>query len=98
LTRGAYRAPETLLADGHVRTIGVSNFMPEHLDALMKEAAVVPAVNQVETHHLRPRDRMERNGPGGPLGPGALTRDFVPLANPGPRGGGDARRPGHLLR
>ena len=50
LTQGAYRALETLLADGRVRAIGVSNFMPEHLDALMKQASVPPAVNQVEVH------------------------------------------------
>lgn len=50
LTREAYRALETLLADGRVRAIGVSNFMPEHLDALMESATVVPAVNQVEVH------------------------------------------------
>lgn len=50
LTRDAYRALETLLADGRVRAIGVSNFMPEHLEALMVEATVVPAVNQVEVH------------------------------------------------
>jgi diketogulonate reductase-like aldo/keto reductase len=31
-TLEAYRALETLLADGKVRAIGVSNFMPEHLD------------------------------------------------------------------
>ena len=50
LTREAYRALETLLADGRVRAIGVSNFMPSHLDTLMKEASVTPAVNQVEVH------------------------------------------------
>lgn len=50
LTREAYRALETLLADGRVRAIGVSNFMPEHLDALMERATVAPAVNQVEVH------------------------------------------------
>ena len=49
-TREAYRALETLLADGKVRAIGVSNFMPGHLDALLEQAAVVPAVNQVELH------------------------------------------------
>jgi 2,5-diketo-D-gluconate reductase A len=49
-TIAAYQALETLLADGRVRAIGVSNFMPEHLDALMKEATVVPAVNQIECH------------------------------------------------
>ena len=50
LTQQAYRALETLLADGRVRAIGVSNFMPEHLDRLLKQADVVPAVNQVELH------------------------------------------------
>ncbi|MFJ4437021.1 aldo/keto reductase [Streptomyces sp. NPDC088923] len=49
-TRGAYRALERLLADGRVRAIGVSNFMPHHLDALMERATVPPAVNQVELH------------------------------------------------
>ena len=32
LTQEAYRALETLIADGRVQAIGVSNFMPEHLD------------------------------------------------------------------
>ena len=50
LTREAYRALETLVADGRVRAIGVSNFMPGHLDALLEQATVVPAVNQVEVH------------------------------------------------
>jgi diketogulonate reductase-like aldo/keto reductase len=50
LTLDAYRALEKLLADGRVRAIGVSNFMPEHLDALLKQATVRPAVNQVEVH------------------------------------------------
>jgi len=50
LTRQAYRALETLLAARRVRAIGVSNFMPEHLDALLEQAEVIPAVNQVEVH------------------------------------------------
>ncbi len=50
LTLDAYRALEQLLADGRVRAIGVSNFMREHLDHLLKETAVVPAVNQIEVH------------------------------------------------
>ena len=50
LTLDAYRALEKLLADGHVRAIGISNFMPEHLDALLKQATVRPSVNQVEVH------------------------------------------------
>lgn len=46
----AYRALETLLADGRVRAIGISNFMPSQLDALLAETDVIPAVNQVELH------------------------------------------------
>jgi diketogulonate reductase-like aldo/keto reductase len=49
-TLDAYRALEQLLAGGKVRAIGVSNFMPEHLDRLLGETSVVPAVNQIELH------------------------------------------------
>lgn len=50
LTIAAYKALETLLADGRVRAIGVSNFMPDHLRRLMAQTGVVPAVNQIEVH------------------------------------------------
>ncbi|RYU14354.1 aldo/keto reductase [Nocardioides iriomotensis] len=50
LTIDAYRAMETLLGDGRVRAIGVSNFMPEQLGLLMDATTVVPAVNQIEVH------------------------------------------------
>jgi len=46
----AYKAAETLLADGRARAIGVSNFSPEHLRELIERTDVVPAVNQVELH------------------------------------------------
>jgi diketogulonate reductase-like aldo/keto reductase len=49
-TLEAYRALETLLADGRVRAIGVSNFMVDHLTQLLDHATVVPAVNQIEQH------------------------------------------------
>jgi diketogulonate reductase-like aldo/keto reductase len=49
-TLAAYRALETLLADGKVRAIGVSNFMVEHLTRLLDTATVVPSVNQIEVH------------------------------------------------
>src|SRR4051794_3479929 len=49
-TLAAYRALETLLADGKVRAIGVSNFMVDHLTQLLDRAQVVPAVNQIEQH------------------------------------------------
>ena len=50
LTLDAYRGLESLLKEGRVRAIGVSNFLPEHLDKLVEETEVVPAVNQVEIH------------------------------------------------
>jgi len=49
-TLEAYRALETLLADGKVRAIGVSNFMVAHLATLLDRATAVPAVNQIEVH------------------------------------------------
>lgn len=49
-TVAAYRALETLYADGRVRAIGVSNFLPHHLAALREQTEIVPALNQVELH------------------------------------------------
>jgi 2,5-diketo-D-gluconate reductase A len=49
-TLEAYRALETLLADGRVRAIGVSNFTGEHLVRLAVGSTVVPAINQIELH------------------------------------------------
>lgn len=45
-----WKAMETLLADGAVRAIGVSNFLPEHLDRLADETTITPALNQIELH------------------------------------------------
>jgi diketogulonate reductase-like aldo/keto reductase len=49
-TVAAYQALERLLADGAVRAIGVSNFMPHHLATLLEQTEIVPAVNQIELH------------------------------------------------
>lgn len=43
-----WRALEELYADGRVRAIGVSNHYPQHLDELLSQATVTPAVNQIE--------------------------------------------------
>lgn len=56
----AYRALEQLLADGRVRAIGVSNFMPHHLAALREQTEVVPAVNQVELHPYFTQPAVQR--------------------------------------
>lgn len=48
-TRNAdvWRAMEDLYQEGKIRAIGVSNFLPHHLDALLETARIIPAVNQV---------------------------------------------------
>ncbi|AWK12095.1 oxidoreductase [Streptomyces spongiicola] len=45
-----YKAFETILAEGRARAIGVSNFLPQHLERLLGETSAVPAVNQIELH------------------------------------------------
>ncbi|WP_308356288.1 aldo/keto reductase [Streptomyces sp. ODS05-4] len=45
-----YKAFEKVLSEGRAKAIGVSNFLPEHLERLIDETSVVPAVNQIELH------------------------------------------------
>lgn len=45
-----WKAFEKLYAEGAVRAIGVSNFLPEHLQQLLSGSEVTPVVNQVEVH------------------------------------------------
>ncbi len=59
-TLDSYRALEKLLADGRVRAIGVSNFMPQHLDRLLAAVSVVPAVNQIEVHPYFQQTALQR--------------------------------------
>lgn len=47
-----WKALEKLYRDGYVRAIGVSNFQIHHLEDLLADSEVVPAVNQVEFHPL----------------------------------------------
>jgi 2,5-diketo-D-gluconate reductase A len=46
----SWRALSRLVDDGAVRAIGVSNFLPEHLDAIAAVGSRRPAVNQIEIH------------------------------------------------
>jgi diketogulonate reductase-like aldo/keto reductase len=48
--KDTWRALEKIYADGKSRSIGVSNFLVHHLQDLMADFDVVPAVNQVEFH------------------------------------------------
>ena len=73
-----FKAFAHLRDQGRIRSIGVSNFEPEHLRILVDGTGIVPAVNQVELHPLLPatgiagsarstghRDRgVESAGPG----------------------------------
>lgn len=61
-TLSAYRALETLLAEGKVRAIGVSNFTVPHLERLLSESTVVPAVNQIEAHPYFTQRPLQRFG------------------------------------
>ena len=56
--RDTWKALEKLLAEGKVRAIGVSNFLAHHLEDLMKNSSVTPAVNQVEFHPLLVQEEL----------------------------------------
>jgi 2,5-diketo-D-gluconate reductase A len=45
-----WKAITKLVDGGRLRTAGVSNFQPEHLDRIVAATGVVPAVNQIEVH------------------------------------------------
>ncbi|MDR1133656.1 MAG: aldo/keto reductase, partial [Synergistaceae bacterium] len=44
---GTWKAFEELYGAGRIRSIGVSNFRPHHIEELMKTAAIAPMVNQI---------------------------------------------------
>lgn len=50
INQETWRALEMLQADGKVKTIGVCNCFPMHLDAILETAKVKPAINQIEFH------------------------------------------------
>jgi 2,5-diketo-D-gluconate reductase A len=57
----SWHALERFAEEGLSRSIGVSNFLPEHLDRIAKESSTTPAVNQIELHpELQQRDVEER--------------------------------------
>ncbi len=85
--RETWRALETLYFDGRVRAIGISNFLPHHLENLLLEARVVPALNQLEFHpgYSQPeaaeacKRHGVRVGAWSPLG--RMRADSAPLIN-----------------
>ena len=79
----SYRALTELRGTDRCRSIGVSNFVPEHLERVIDATGVVPAVNQVELHPYFPQRELRevhaRHGivteAWGPLGQGAVLED-----------------------
>jgi diketogulonate reductase-like aldo/keto reductase len=70
-----WKAFVRLREEGMVRSIGVSNFLPEHLDRLVDETGVAPAVNQVELHpYLAQADQREADARHG-----TITESWSPL-------------------
>jgi len=61
--------------EGTVSSIGVSNFLPEHLDRLVDETGVAPAVNQVELHPFLPQTEQR----GADARYGTVTQSWSPL-------------------
>ena len=86
-----WKTYEKLVAAGKTRAIGVSNFKPAHLDRLLAETDVVPAVNQIQLNPkvTRPAQRSYNAEHGivteswSPLGPGTdllAARELADIA------------------
>lgn len=65
-----------LKSEGLIRSIGVSNFTQSHLEKIISESGVVPAVNQIELHPHFPQAEMRKLH--GELG--IQTESWTPLA------------------
>ncbi len=61
--------------EGTVSSIGVSNFLPEHLDRIVAETGVAPAVNQVELHPFLPQPEQRAAD----AHHGTVTQSWTPL-------------------
>ncbi len=60
LRNESWKALEKIYRDGKVKAIGVSNFMVKHLEQLLEEASIVPAVNQIEfTPYLYQKELLD---------------------------------------
>ncbi|WP_296603710.1 aldo/keto reductase [Nocardioides sp.] len=71
----AWRALVDLREQGVVRSIGVSNFTADHLERIIEESGVTPAVNQIELHPYFPQEQMREVN----AGLGIRTESWSPL-------------------
>jgi 2,5-diketo-D-gluconate reductase A len=74
-----------LIGSGRLRSVGVSNFQPAHLDRIVSATGVVPAVNQIEVHRYFRNDAARAASARhrvmieawSPLGQGTVLQDCV---------------------
>jgi 2,5-diketo-D-gluconate reductase A len=71
-----WRAMERILASGGARAIGASNFQPHHLQRVLDETDIVPAVNQIEAHPYLTQDDARGFG----AAHGIVTEAWAPIA------------------
>ncbi|WTC20453.1 aldo/keto reductase [Streptomyces cellulosae] len=71
----SWKAMIKLREDGLVRSIGVSNFTPAHVERLEKETGVLPSVNQVELHPFFPQEELRAHH----ADKGVLVESWSPL-------------------
>jgi 2,5-diketo-D-gluconate reductase A len=85
----AWKALVDLQAAGKTRSIGVSNFLPEHLDAIIDATGVTPVLNQIELHphHQRREERAYH------AAHNIVTQSWSPLGQ-----GGDLLRDPAIMR
>lgn len=76
----SWKAMIKLREEGLVRSIGVSNFMPAHIERLEKETGVLPSVNQIELHPLFPQEELRAYH----ADKGVLTESWSPLGRMAP--------------
>ena len=66
INRSTWKAFEELYRDGRIKAIGVSNFLPHHVQALMEDGEIAPMVNQIEYHpgfgQVESADFCQKNG------------------------------------
>jgi len=80
-----WEAMASLIGSGRVRSVGVSNFQPAHLDRIVSATGVVPAVNQIEVHPYFRNDAARAASARhrvmieawSPLGQGTVLQDSV---------------------
>ena len=71
-----WKAMEEIYRGGRVKAVGVSNFQPHHLQRLLDETELVPAVNQIEVHPYLVQDDVRAFG----AEHGIVTEAWAPIA------------------